>query len=206
MRRLLWWTQRVLWLSAMTLLGYVGFVLADAWIFEWRARDQFDRDRPRPAASQEEPAVRPVSEANAPSRLPAEPTRALRGLLGRMSIPSLALSVTVVEGTDALALRRAVGHVPGTAMPGETGNVVISGHRDTHFRPLRNVRRGDVINIATLRGDFSYRVTSTLIVSPDHLAVLEPGEGENLTLITCYPFNFIGSAPDRFIVRAVRIV
>jgi len=113
--------------------------------------------------------------------------------------------VIVMEGTGTTTLRHAAGHIPGTALPGEAGNVGISGHRDTFFRPLRNIRRDDVIVFTTLHGDYRYRVVSTSVVRPDDIAVLEPTASEILTVVTCYPFYFVGAAPDRFIVRAERI-
>jgi sortase A len=103
-------------------------------------------------------------------------------------------------------MRRAVGHIPGTALPGERGNVGISGHRDTFFRPLRNIQRNDIIILTTLVSEYRYRVVSTRIVSPNDVAVLDQNGSETLTLVTCYPFYFVGSAPNRFIVRAERVI
>ena len=105
-----------------------------------------------------------------------------------------------------LALRRAAGHIKGTALPGTSGNVGIAGHRDTLFRPLRHIRQDDVITLTTLQGLYRYRVVSTKVVSPYDVAVLNPDGREILTLVTCYPFHFVGPAPDRFIVRATRIL
>ena len=116
----------------------------------------------------------------------------------------LGVSVVVVEGTEESSLRRAAGHIAGTALPGQPGNVGIAGHRDTFFRPLRNVRHGDIIILATLRGEYRYHVVSTEVVKPDNVAVLRPNGHEILTLVTCYPFYFVGPAPDRFVVRAER--
>ncbi|MCX6624691.1 MAG: class D sortase, partial [Acidobacteria bacterium] len=130
---------------------------------------------------------------------------AAKGLLGRIEIPSVGLSVIVFEGVDRRTLRRAAGHIPGTALPGRPGNVGISGHRDTFFRPLRNIRRNDIITVTTPLGDYRYRVVSTSVVAPDDVAVLEPSGYEILTLVTCYPFYFVGPAPGRFVVRAERI-
>ena len=111
----------------------------------------------------------------------------------------------VVEGISATTLRRVVGHISGTALQGHPGNVGISGHRDTYFRPLRNIRRNDTITLTTLLGEYRYRVVSTQVVGPDDVAVLDPNGNEILTLVTCYPFYFVGAAPNRFIVRAERI-
>ena len=124
------------------------------------------------------------------------------GLIGRMELPRLQISVITREGTDAATLRRAVGHVPRTALPGERGNAAFAGHRDTFFRKLRDVRRGDDILITTSRGRHRYVVRETRVVQPSDVSVLEPSDSAVLTLVTCYPFNYLGPAPERFIVRA----
>ena len=115
------------------------------------------------------------------------------------------LSVVVVEGVDRISLRRAAGHIPGTALPGEAGNVGLAGHRDTFFRPLQDVKIDDEIQISTPTGNFKYQVVSLRIVDPENVGVLAPS-GENvLTLVTCYPFYFVGPAPKRWIVRARQV-
>jgi sortase A len=124
-----------------------------------------------------------------------------------MEVQRLGVSVVVMEGTSNKILRRAVGHIAGTAMPGQAGNVGIAGHRDTFFRPLRKIQPDDIITLSTLRGSYRYRVVFTKVVSPDDVAVLNPdGKKEALTLVTCYPFYYVGSAPERFIVRAERVI
>jgi sortase A len=110
----------------------------------------------------------------------------------------------VAEGDSARVLRRAVGHVPGTALPGQRGNMVLAGHRDTFFRGLGSVGKDDLIELETVRGTYRYRVQSTRVVGPDDTWVLAPSQGQTLTLVTCYPFHFIGPAPKRFIIRASR--
>jgi sortase A len=110
-----------------------------------------------------------------------------------------------MEGTTTTTLRHAAGHIEGTALPGQPGNVGISGHRDTFFRPLRHIEPNDLITLTTLAGEFRYRVLSSQVVPPDDVAVLDPSPTEILTLVTCYPFYFVGPAPSRFIVRAARI-
>jgi len=110
----------------------------------------------------------------------------------------------VVEGADASNLRRAVGHVRGTALPEESGNVRIAGHRDTFFRPLHAVQLDDKITLSTLQGTYRYQVVSTMVVQPEDIQVLRPAGHDSLTLITCFPFYYIGPAPKRFIVRAER--
>jgi sortase A len=127
------------------------------------------------------------------------------GLIGRIEIPRLGLSEVVMEGSDASTLRRAVGHVPGTPLPGQEGNTAITGHRDTFFRPLRKIRPDDLIKLTTLQGEFLYRVVSTGIVDPGDVEVLDSTGRQELTLVTCYPFYFVGTAPHRFIVRAERV-
>jgi sortase A len=123
-------------------------------------------------------------------------------IVGRLEIPRLSVSTIVRAGSDARTLRLAVGHIPGTSWPGENGNVGLAGHRDTFFRNLRHIRPGDEIRIVTTDGVMEYRVERTSIVKPGDVWVLEPTDGPVLTLITCYPFTFVGTAPERFVVRA----
>jgi sortase A len=113
--------------------------------------------------------------------------------------------VVVVEGVEKTNLQRAVGHIPGTVLPGEAGNVGLAGHRDTFFRPLKDLRIKDEVQLSTLKGIFKYEVESLRVVEPDNIGVLAPS-GENvLTLVTCYPFYFVGAAPKRWIVRAKQV-
>ncbi len=169
---------------AVSLLAYCGFVVVDARMFQEVESRQLSAAPERPA--------NPL--ASAP-----------QGLIGRIDISRLGISVIVMEGTSGAILRRAAGHIPGTALPGQAGNIGISAHRDTFFRPLRNVRRDDVVTLATPGGEYRYRVLSTEIVSPSDVTVLASDGNEILTLVTCFPFYFIGPAPRRFIVRAERV-
>ncbi len=180
----LWLAQWILMGCGVGLLCYCGFILADASIYQNRENRRLTRmlQRSVPRAA-----------------------LAADGLIGRMDIERLGVSVMVMEGTGESTLRRAAGHIAGTALPGEAGNVGIAGHRDTFFRPLRNIRRNDMIALTTLGGAYTYRVVSSKVVRPSDVGVLAPGTGEVLTLVTCYPFYFIGSAPERFIVRAERV-
>ena len=141
-----------------------------------------------------------------PSESPSEAPPAMRSVIGRLEIPRLNLSVMVREGADEGTLSRAVGHIPGTALPGKMGNVGLAGHRDTFFRALRNIREDDAIEFETTHGAYRYVVKSTKIVTPRDVSVLAASGGENLTLVTCYPFYYVGPAPDRFIVRAERVI
>jgi sortase A len=186
LRRTLVWLQRALFGGAILLFGYGGLVVADAWLFQRRQSSHFERLR-------EQRVAVPVAFTSQ------------RGLLGRLEIQRLGLSVMVMEGDDHRTLRRAVGHIPGTALPGQIGNIALTGHRDTFFRPLRNIRLDDVVTLTTLQGEYRYRVLATQVVSPDNLSVLDSDRSEILTLITCHPFYFVGAAPNRFIVRAERI-
>lgn len=184
---LLRWSQIGLLTGGVGMLGYCAFVLADTWIYQNQASQQFD-------------------QAHLTLLAPRSPgDEATPGLLGRMEIPRLGVSMIVAEGTGEATLRRAGGHIAGTALPGHPGNVGIAGHRDTLFRPLRNIRQDDLITVTTLHGEYSYRVVSTKIVSPTDVTVLSSDASEILTLVTCYPFYFVGPAPDRFIVRAERV-
>jgi sortase A len=143
--------------------------------------------------------ISPISPIN-----PANPT--LDPLaVGRIEIPRLGLNAVIRAGADEKTLARAVGLVPGAARPGESGNVVLAAHRDTFFRPLRKIRVNDRIRVVLPRETYEYRVEELRVVSPEETDVLQSKGMEELTLVTCYPFRFIGPAPDRFIVSASRV-
>jgi sortase A len=124
---------------------------------------------------------------------------------GVLEIPALQLRVPVLQGTDELTLDRAVGHIPGTASLGEPGNIGIAGHRDGFFRGLKDVHVGETIDLYTQQGRSHYVVDEIQIVSPDDVSVLAPRVKPSLTLVTCYPFYFVGSAPSRYIVHATAV-
>lgn len=124
--------------------------------------------------------------------------------LALLRIPTIDLEVAVLSGTSELVLNRGVGHIEGTIVPGEVGNVGIAGHRDGFFRGLKDIGIGDVLELETLSGVERYRVSETFIVEPTDVHVLDPTDRPVITLVTCYPFYFVGSAPQRFIVRAER--
>jgi sortase A len=140
---------------------------------------------PRPAAPRVLPRVRP-----------GDP-------VGRLSIPSLRMTLIVFEGTDAKTLARSVGHIRGTSLPGEAGNFAVAGHRDAQFRQLKNIVTGSEITVETTYGSFRYEVVSTSIVRPTDVEILASGPKPLLTLVTCYPFYFVGHAPKRFVVQAL---
>jgi sortase A len=148
-----------------------------------------------------------IDTAKAPQtglpRSPA-PLRHVEPVVGLLTVPRLAISVVAVEGDDVRLLRIAAGHLRDTPLPWQEGNASFAGHRDTFFQALRDIRLGDEIGMATAHGTFRYRVTRTLIVNPTDLSVLKPIDGADLTLITCYPFGYLGDAPQRFVIQAVR--
>ena len=123
-------------------------------------------------------------------------------MIGELLVPRLELKAIVVQGYSDSILQRSVGHISGTALPGELGNVALAGHRDTFFRTLRNIKKGDAITFKTDDGDFAYEVESTEIVAANDVNVLQASNGRTLTLITCFPFAYVGPAPKRFVVHA----
>lgn len=125
--------------------------------------------------------------------------------LGRIEISRLRIAAIVAEGVDQKTLRRAIGHVPWTALPGRPGNCALAGHRDTFLRGLRGVRVNDLIRIVTLGGTYTYQVAWSKVVEPRDIEVLDSTATRSLTLVTCYPFEFIGHAPQRFVVRARQV-
>ena len=198
LRRILKWAQRALFACAVLLLGYCGL----------RSGGRLDVPAAREHGSRPL-AARSRAAARARNRSPplqSAPAAAADGLIGRIEIPRLLLSVVVVEGIDKTTLRRAVGHIPGTALPGQPGNVGLAGHRDTFFRPLKDLRIKDEVQFSTLQGDFKYEVESLRVVEPDNVGVLAASAENVLTLVTCYPFYYVGPAPQRWIVRARQVV
>jgi sortase A len=186
------WLEICLWAFGCLALGYCAFL--------W-GRAQYDQAEGNWALEQALPGD-PTTVAGPSTRTP---NGTEGSLVGRIDIPRLDLSAVVFEGTSDDTLSRGVGHLSGSASPGENGNLVLAGHRDTFFRELRNIRQGDEVTIIGLDGEFEYRVESTTIVEPDQTEVLQPSDDATLTLITCYPFRYIGNAPQRFIVRATKI-
>jgi sortase A len=168
-------------------LGYAAYVVVDAHAYQ-----AVERGRLTDAIS---------ASADAPAFVAAGPVANL-SVIGEITIPTVALSAIVVQGDSPAVLQRAVGHLRETALPGERGNIVLAAHRDTFFRPLERVRVGDAIRLRTLAGEFVYLVEWTAVVRPNDVHVIAPTDHDTLTLITCFPFSFIGAAPERFVVRA----
>jgi sortase A len=184
------WSQTVFLMIGILTLSYAGYRLLDARLYQDDQNQEFER-----ALKGAKPA-----RAGSPGKAAGESSS-----LGRIEIGPIGLTAMIQEGTDDRTLERAVGHIAGTPLPGQHGNVALAGHRDTFFRGLRNIRQDDEITLTTLSGAYHYRVDSTNVVEPDETEVLDAVAGDILTLVTCYPFNFVGSAPQRFIVRAHRI-
>jgi sortase A len=190
-------------ITGILALAYVGLTLLDARLYQASAKRSLENqiaenrivaNQIRPATEHEivqpEPAVRPAVKDG--------------DLLGRIDIPRLGVSVAVLQGTNSRMLRLGAGHIEDTPLPGEPGNIGIAGHRDTFFRELKDIRPKDEIQLQTATGLFRYEVDWARVVTPDDVSVLAPSTDSVLTLVTCYPFYFVGPAPRRFVVRAHR--
>lgn len=190
----------VRWIEGLALLLGIGCLVwasmtwANTAIYQFHVKNQLDHVfTPAPAFDGAERLG--TGEAN--SRADS--------LIGLFEIRRLGVSVAVLEGEDERTLRVAVGHLSDTALPWEDGNTALAGHRDTFFRPIEDIRVGDEMHLATRHGDFEYRVRRLAVVDPENVWVLNPSEHVGLTLITCYPFRYVGPAPKRYIVQAERI-
>ncbi len=221
-------------LFGLLALGYYGYTLSDQYIYQSYQNWAFDQQiagRPHVTFADyirertpfgfvvgtKPPVSTAVSkpEINSPPEVPAP---AEGSILGRVEIARLNLAAVVREGVDTKVLSVAVGHVPSTALPGQTGNFAIAAHRDTLFRGLKDIRQGDLVSFQSPAGTYTYQVVATKIVRPSDVSVLQPDGGglipqgqvvnsndhphKLLTMITCYPFYYVGSAPKRFIVEA----
>ena len=153
------------------------------------------------AALPEEPTAPPARSAGKPPRTTAVPVASI----GRIELPRLGIRAMVAEGTDAPTLELAVGHIPETAAPGSPGNCGLAGHRDTFFRRLEGVREGDRVRFSTSGKTYTYEVEWSQVVEPDRVDTLDPTPVPSLTLVTCYPFTYVGRAPKRFVVRARQV-
>ena len=170
-------------------LFWYGAVTFRAAQFQHSESANLDRQRPK-----EQPTIeRPGSSST---------TRADHALIGRLEIPRVNLSVMVVNGDDQATLEVAAGHLPDSPLPWELGNSAVAGHRDSFFRPLSKIKLHDTMMLTTPHGEFHYAVSSVRVVEPNDLSVLAQNGRSSLTLVTCYPFSYVGRAPKRFIVRA----
>jgi sortase A len=175
--------SNILFAFGILALAYAAFLYADAHLYQAVQIQKLEQARP-----------------------PAQPLLLADGdVLGEISVPRLQLDAIVVQGDSSDDLKRAVGHLSSSALPGEHGNVALAAHRDTFFRPLRDIRVGDEIKFKTRERSFDYVVESTEVVAPNDISVLQPSAGHDLTLLTCYPFRYIGPAPKRFVVFAREI-
>ena len=218
-----------LWVIGIALLGSAFAATLDRWNYQsQQERALFERgpavslepeatERPEPSAASKphEEVAAPAAAQEAERRAAAGPiapaarkpvTRATTPTaFGRLEIPRLGVSAIVKVGDDNATLDRAVGLVPESARPGQGGNIVLAGHRDTFFRPLRDIKIGDRIRMAVPPKTYTYEVESVMVVSPGDTNVLRSKGREELTLVTCFPFRYVGPSPDRFIVSAARV-
>jgi sortase A len=176
----------------LILLGVYASALFTTWDYPRHAKAKIET---HPSESESSESTTSEPEVAVPLR-PGE-------IIGRVDIPRIKLSAAVAEGDDEKTLGNAVGHLPDTPLPWQrAGNVGLAAHRDGLFRPLANVRVNDDVRLVTSRGEYHYRVTKTHIVDPDDVWVLAPTDVPTMTMITCYPFSYVGNAPQRFIVHA----
>jgi sortase A len=192
---------RALFVFGVLALAYAGFLFADALCYQAQQIHLLEQTDPPAEAS-----LSPQPGLPAEADLPEQPPAVAEGdVLGEILVPRLDLQAVVVQGDSPDDLELAVGHLSNSALPGEQGNVALAAHRDTFFRPLRNIRVGDEIKFKTRQRSFDYVVESTEVVAPTDVTVLQPSPGHDLTLLTCYPFHYIGPAPKRFVVFAREI-
>jgi sortase A len=223
------WIEHLLFLIGIVCLGIWAYAFVDARLYEMREERRLEE-----ALRQRASVVSQPTRTAAAKSTPAAETDALSSfqteekdkneetekesarhrekekldegdLIGRIEIPRIGVSAIVLHGVGKKTLRRGVGHIPGTPLPEHEGNVGLAGHRDSFFRALKDIRKDDTIELTTLDGTFEYKVEWTKIVRPEETYVLADEGAPALTLVTCYPFYYVGSAPKRFIVRAHRI-
>jgi sortase A len=212
------WIRHLLVLVGLIGAGIYGWFYAEARVYQayesWRL-DQIAKHSPADPktflasyfrGNRIEATSKPPAPVQGPAQLPPSPAPLAGGvLIGRIEIPRLGLSTIVLQGDSDQVLRKGAGHIPSTSLPGGSGNVAIAGHRDTFFRPLKDIQQNDNITLATTAGTYHYRVDSVQVVGPSDTQVLAPSDQPSLTLVTCYPFYFVGSAPNRYIVHAQQI-
>ncbi|HEY8020917.1 MAG TPA: class D sortase [Thermoanaerobaculia bacterium] len=219
--RVLLWLERALFALAVACLGSYTYVNLHARAAQQEAARQFEASLAQRGVTALPGDAGDRAAASPPGAPPASAPLQLGDVVGRLEVPRLGISVMVLEGDDDGILGQAAGHIPSTALPARSDqnarndqkarkllkaaastNVGIAGHRDTFFRPLKDVRKGDEIRLTTDSGSYLYTVESFQVVSPDRIDVLAPADRPLLTLVTCYPFYYVGHAPSRFIVRA----
>jgi sortase A len=179
------WTRRFFFITGALAVSYVALTLLHAKYYQESANHAMEQQMH--ANEQHNVSLAVAKEGD---------------VLGRIEIPRLGMTVAILEGTTAQTLRLGVGHIEGTAQPGEPGNIGIAGHRDTYFRALKDIRTSDEIRIQTATGLSRYEVDWVQITAPGDGGILTNSAGSSITLVTCYPFHFIGAAPERFVVHA----
>jgi sortase A len=184
------WMQFILLITGILALSYVALTLISARIYQKNAALALEKQIQAEEQHKAEQPAPAIKEGD---------------VLGRIDIPRIGVSVAVLQGTTSQTLRLGVGHIKGTAFPGEPGNIGIAGHRDTYFRALKDIHRDDEIRLQTSTEISRYEVDWTQITSPSDIGVLASTTESSLTLVTCYPFYYVGAAPKRFIVHAHRL-
>jgi sortase A len=186
-QRFMRWTRRILMLTGVLAIAYVALTLLNARLFQNAANHTLEQQ---------------IHAEEQHSSIPSRSAIKEGDVLGKIEIPRVGLSVAVLQGTTSKTLLLGVGHIEGTALPGETGNVGIAGHRDTYFRVLKDVRRNDEIRLQSVSGVTKYEVDWIQITAPRDGDIVAPTSESALTLVTCYPFYYVGAAPERFVVHA----
>ncbi len=182
-------TRSLLFLTGALAISYVALTLLHARLYQEAANDTLEKQI---YAQQQRKISLPKGAAQQGD------------VLGRIEIPRLRVTIAILEGTSAQTLRLGVGHIKGTPLPGERGNIGIAGHRDTFFRPLEDIRTNDEIRIQTTNGVSRYLVDWVRVVAPEDTEILGPAARSSITLVTCYPFHLIGAARERFVVHAYK--
>jgi sortase A len=210
------WIERILWATGAVCLGLVLYAVADARWFSYiqgrRLDEALQAARSGPAAADTAADGAPRPDDSSPASrtdsldafrpAAAAPPPDEGALIGRIEIPRVGISSLILQGVEGETLRRGVGHIPATSLPQMPGNVGLAGHRDTVFRGLKDIRKDDLITLDTLAGTYRYVVDWSRVVDPADVIVLAASNRPELTLVTCYPFHYVGAAPHRFIVRA----
>lgn len=190
-------SERLLFAVGIACVALYVFVVLDTYFHQAIQKRQLEREIERMAeTTKSKTASKTTRSAPAPALAGRTPFPA------RIEIPRIGVNAIIERGTDSGTLRVAVGHIPGTDQPGGSGNIGLAAHRDSFFRGLRDIRGNDVVRLTTADGAREYRVEWTRIVTPNRVDVLERTQIPSLTLVTCYPFGYIGNAPKRFVVRA----
>ncbi|TYS62043.1 class D sortase [Bacillus infantis] len=196
-----------------TLLLYsaIIFILAGGGLLLFSVKEAAEQSQQTEEALEAAKRTLPIKEAALPSKeRPAEkpiiPVFKTGDIIGILEIPALKAELPIIEGTDEEELEKGVGHYAGTVFPGQKDQILLSGHRDTVFRKIGELKMGDELVVKMPYGDFTYEIIDSFIVDADDTTVIKPTAPEEiLTLSTCYPFYFVGSAPERYILTAKRV-